>query len=115
MAPCKKCFKKHGSPPNSSSSPVNNDNSLNVFDISGGVGGRSYKYNGEGGFGGGGGAYGNGGGAGGGGGYSGGASGDNFVNSCGGGGGSYNGAFQNIVRIAGYRGFHGYVTINRIY
>lgn len=88
---------------------------INVFDISGGLGGRSHINNGGGGFGGGGGSYGSGGGAGGGGGYSGGASGDNNGNSCGGGGGSYNGAFQNIVKVAAYNALHGYVEINRIF
>ena len=82
--------------------------------LQGGVGGRPYVYNGDGGFGGGGGAYGSGGGAGGGGGYSGGASGDNYNQSCGGGGGSYN-AGKNQDNTVGYQANgHGFVQINRL-
>ncbi|PFX13942.1 Fibrillin-1 [Stylophora pistillata] len=79
--------------------------------LQGGVGGRSWYNNIDGGFGGGAGSYGIGGGAGGGGGYSGGSSGDNEHDSCGGGGGSFNAGDDQQKECCYQTSGHGQVTI----
>ena len=82
--------------------------------LQGGVGGRAWHNNADGGFGGGGGAYGGVGGAGGNGGYSGGSSGDNENDSCGGGGGSYNAGTNQQIEYCYKTAGHDHVTITSL-